>query len=310
MARPTKTGLDYFSLDVTLDDSVELIEAEFGLQGYAIILKLWQKIYSEGYYIDWKKDNIMLFSRRINSEETLVTSIVNSCLDRGIFNKLLFEKYEVLTSNGIQKRYLTACKQIKRSNISLHQELILVNDSLSSFITEITSIFPVETIVLDSEPMAISTQKKGKEKKGEERKGNEKKEEETPVVIVDEKPNIFIDYARAGFGVASSTQADQLIELEDTYGYEWTRDAIKEAALNNILRITYVEGILKNWKAKGRNSQKPQYKNGKEVKKDFTERDYDYKQEEEKLLGWSNIPEKKSDGEDILTKLKNMRAGE
>lgn len=161
-------------------------------------------------------------------------------------------------------------------------------------------------------PYSIDTlpQKEEEQEEEKELEEEQKQEEETVVVAVDVNKEIFNDYARAGFGIASSTQADQLIEIEKTYGYEWTRDAIKEAAINNILRITYVEGILKNWKAKGRNAQKPQYKNGKEVKKDFTERNYDYKQEEEKLLGWSNVPEKKTDSEDIMEKLKKMREGE
>ncbi len=288
MARPTKIGLDYFSLDVSLDDSVELIEAEFGLQGYAIILKLWQKIYSEGYYIDWKKDNIMLFSRRINSEETLVSSVVNSCLLRGIFNKGLYEKHQVLTSKGIQKRYLTACKQIRRASITFHDELILVDDTLSSFITEKTSLYPEETLVSSVGYTDESTQKKRKEMKGNERKGNEKKEE-VSVIVVDNLhvDNIFSLFEKAGFGLASSIQAEKLIELEKHYGYEWTSDAIKKAALSNAFNLNYVEGILKNWKANGRNAKKPIYdKKGKEIKKDFKEREYDYDDLEKKLLGW------------------------
>lgn len=50
MARPNKAGLEYFSLDCGMDDKVELIEAKYGLIGFAVIIKLWQKIYSEGYY--------------------------------------------------------------------------------------------------------------------------------------------------------------------------------------------------------------------------------------------------------------------
>ena len=41
MARPTKAGLDYFELDCHMDEKVELIEAEFGLKGFAVIVKLY-----------------------------------------------------------------------------------------------------------------------------------------------------------------------------------------------------------------------------------------------------------------------------
>lgn len=161
-------------------------------------------------------------------------------------------------------------------------------------------------------PYSIDTlpqkeQEQEQEQEEEKELEEEQEQDKSIVVVVDEKTNIFNDYAKAGFGIASSTQADRLIDIEQTYGYEWTRDAIREAALNNILKITYVEGILKNWKTNGRNAQKPQYKNGKEVKKDFSERTYDYQEEEVKLLGWDKPKDSKVDGEDIL---KMIRGGE
>ena len=40
-------GITYFPLDVHMDDNIELIEAEFGLTGFAVIVKLYQKIYGD-----------------------------------------------------------------------------------------------------------------------------------------------------------------------------------------------------------------------------------------------------------------------
>ena len=57
MARQTKSGIDYFPLDVSMNDSMKLIEAEFGLKGFAVVVKLWQKIYGgEGYYCEWTEE--------------------------------------------------------------------------------------------------------------------------------------------------------------------------------------------------------------------------------------------------------------
>lgn len=89
-----KIGLDYFPLDVRFDDEIELLEAEEGLTGFAILIKLWQKIYSNGYYIEWNDDSILLFCKNINSEKTKVISVVNTCLRRNLFNKKLFDKYK------------------------------------------------------------------------------------------------------------------------------------------------------------------------------------------------------------------------
>jgi len=170
MGRPIKTGLDYFPLDVTLEDKVELIEAEFGLQAFAIIIKLWQKIYQNGYFIQWDKDNVLLFSRKVNSELTYINSVINSCLIRNIFNAELFEKYSILTSSGIQKRYFNACIQAKRKNIKLIKEFCLINSEftrVNSEFIEFTTEFSTQSKVKE---------KKVNEIKGKESKKNEKKE--------------------------------------------------------------------------------------------------------------------------------------
>ena len=154
MGRPTKTGLDYFPLDVDIDDSIELIEAEYGIAGFGIVIKLWQKIYKNGYYIEWNDDMELLFARRINTEITLIKSVINSCFLRNIFNKHVFETYGVLTSHGIQKRYITACLTSKRKSISMNSSICLLNPELTRFITEFTE-FPHE----------VSAQSKVKESK-------------------------------------------------------------------------------------------------------------------------------------------------
>ena len=52
-----KSGLEYFPLDVHLDEKFELIEAEFGLTGFAVIVKLFQRIYGgQGYYCEWTNE--------------------------------------------------------------------------------------------------------------------------------------------------------------------------------------------------------------------------------------------------------------
>ena len=50
MARHFKKGLDYFPLDLNLDDEVELLEAKYGLAGFALWVKLLMKIYSKMNY--------------------------------------------------------------------------------------------------------------------------------------------------------------------------------------------------------------------------------------------------------------------
>lgn len=127
MARPTKKGLDYFPLDVVLDIKFELIEAEFGLNGFGVVVKLYQEIYKQGYYIEWTSEVALLFSRKIGLGGNAVSEIVKAAVRRGIFDRDLFEKYGILTSDGIQRRYIEGMK--RREKIEMEQAYLLLDCS-------------------------------------------------------------------------------------------------------------------------------------------------------------------------------------
>ena len=129
MARPQKEGLDYFPLDVDIDqdDKVQLIEARFGITGFAIVIKLFMKIYKEGYYYEWTEKEQLLFSRRINVDINLVNDVINECIKWGLFDSTLYEKYKILTSKGIQRRYLEAT--CRRKQVELIKEYYLIDSS-------------------------------------------------------------------------------------------------------------------------------------------------------------------------------------
>jgi len=127
MARPQKTGIDYFPLDVDMDydDKVQLIEAEHGITGFGIIIKLLMKIYAEGYYYQWTEKEQLLFSKRVNVDINQVNAVINSCLKWGLFDGEVYEKHKILTSSGIQKRYVTATS--RRKGVQMIQEYMLID---------------------------------------------------------------------------------------------------------------------------------------------------------------------------------------
>ena len=125
MPRPLKQGLDYFPLDVITDDKFELIEAKHEIIGFGILVKLYQKIYKEGYYINWNEEMSLLFSKRINVDINKVNAVINDSLCYHIFNQELFSKYKILTSAGIQKRYFNAIG--RRKTVSLYEKYIIVD---------------------------------------------------------------------------------------------------------------------------------------------------------------------------------------
>ena len=109
MARTLKPSIDYFPLNCHMNDSMNLIQANFGLIGFAVVIKLWQKIYSgKGYYIEWDNDVALLFAHEHGAGVNVVKEIVLACLSKGIFDRGLYEQYGILTSEGIQARYAEA----------------------------------------------------------------------------------------------------------------------------------------------------------------------------------------------------------
>lgn len=116
MARPNKTGLDYFPLDIDFfdDEKIVAISGEFGIKGEIVAIKLLCAIYRNGYFILWNdllKFKLLKNLPGISSE--LLDSIMNRLVLWGFFDKGLFDSMGVLTSVGIQKRYFKISKRRK-----------------------------------------------------------------------------------------------------------------------------------------------------------------------------------------------------
>ena len=121
-----KSGIDYFPLDVTLNAKFELIEAEFGLTGFGVIVRLLQEIYGKaGYYIEWTEEVALLFARKVGLGGSVVSEIIEASIRRGMFDKEKYDKYHVLTSKGIQERYFEAVS--RRKTLEVDYNILLVD---------------------------------------------------------------------------------------------------------------------------------------------------------------------------------------
>jgi len=144
MGRHLKSGLDYFPLDTKMDDEIELVESEHGIVGFGVLIKLYQKIYANNYWIKWDKKEKIIFSNRINVDINTIDEIINSCIEWEIFNKKIFKEYEVLTSHGVQKRYFEIIKRrvsvVVISEYSLFDcEKYLENEKINVIINNISA---------------------------------------------------------------------------------------------------------------------------------------------------------------------------
>jgi hypothetical protein len=126
MSKPASNGITFFSVDCNFDNKISMYLLETNGVGLAVLVTLWQLIYSnEGYYIENNKDLALLIKQRINDDIYLINDCINKAVERNIFNKELYEKYSILTSNAIQKRYFDAAKRKKQINVI--EEYLLKN---------------------------------------------------------------------------------------------------------------------------------------------------------------------------------------
>ncbi len=130
-----KVGLDYFELNCQMEEKVRLIQAEFGLKGFAIVVKLYQKIYGEfGYYCEWSEDSLLLFMSENGlscDSKNFIQQVVSACIRRNIFSEKLFKKFGILTSSRVQKRYMKATS--RREKVSMKKEYLLLSaDKINS----------------------------------------------------------------------------------------------------------------------------------------------------------------------------------
>lgn len=226
-------GINYFPLNVHLDDKFELIEAEFGLKGFAIVVKLFQKIYrQQGYYCEWTEDVALLFGKNVGLGGDAVSEIVRAAIKRGIFDSELYDKYQILTSRGIQERYFEAVS--RRKEVEVRKEYLLIKvDQIYKNVRILN-----ENVNISSKNVNISEQKKVEESKVKEKKVEERELPRLPVRIV----KLYENNIAPLTPITLQGLDDWLNAMsEDVVEY-----AISEAVKNNKRNYKYIEAILRN----------------------------------------------------------------
>lgn len=110
-------GIPYFPTPANFFDEevMELLEAKFGVLASYIVMRLLCKIYKEGYYISWGKEQNLIFVRKVGGgiKEDMMEKIVDLLLEKGFFHKETYEKYGILTSEQIQRVWFEATTRRK-----------------------------------------------------------------------------------------------------------------------------------------------------------------------------------------------------
>jgi len=266
-----KSGVDYFPLDVHIDDKLELIEAEFGLVGFAVVVKLWQKIYAGlGYYCEWNDEVALLFAKKNYVGGNVVSEILDASIRRGIFDKELYDKYGVLTSKGIQKRYLNIVKRRKKIEFFGEYLLISVPEDMENVYIKAKNAY--------INPENVNKSKQSKVKESKVKKSNVK---ESKAASADAP-------ARRRYGeydnvLLSDTELNKLkAEYPDKYS-DYIERVSAYCASTGKTYNNYCAAI-KNWILRDNEKQQEQPKRQKSAFNNFEGRKYNYDELEEKLI--------------------------
>lgn len=114
--RPPKKGINYagWSVDIFDNDTkIDKLLDAYGWDGFGIYFYLCQRAYGgEGYFYQWSYDDCASTSRKMGGGigSGTVRETVGYCLQIGLFDKRLFDRWGVLTSRGIQRRYWEVVK--------------------------------------------------------------------------------------------------------------------------------------------------------------------------------------------------------
>lgn len=272
-----RKGLDFFPLNTVLDDKIQLIEAEYGLKGFAIVVKLLQKIYrDEGYYCEWNDDVRLLFASSVGQNVNLVSDIVGSCLKRGLFDEDTFKKYGVLTSAGIQKRFFGSTS--RRVSVEVENDYLLVCHTQIPNNVNILS----GNVYRNQKNVCRNSQRK------ERKIDREIDSKEMPAAVVS-----IVKFYQDNMGIPITPMTmDKLTNWLEDVDESLIQYAIEQAVNQNKRTWAYVEAIIKNHFNAGRKTRaeaedtKQKGSNAKPTKfSNFESRQFDYDSFEKRSSG-------------------------
>ena len=267
MARPYKTGLDYFPFDVDFfrDEKILSIAKEFGPKGELCVIKLLCAVYRNGYFIQWDdatRNKMLMDMPCIN--KGLLEQIVGRLVRWGFFEHSLFNTAKVLTSIGIQKRYFSA---IRGRKITKYDKYILVENGVSY---KETGFLAQETGFLAQE---IHKEKKKKEKTTDVVKKNSSTPSIDDEVGQMKKESIWLEQ----IAMLHHTEVSSMVARLDEFRLQCLADgkqhheslADAKQHFNAWLRIVLNIKANENLR-KGRDNRRPNLKVSATEKEDYT----------------------------------------
>ena len=265
MARPTAKGVEYFPLNVNFinDLKVRKLLLSCGAESIAVLIYLLSTIYKdEGYFVEIHEDEIDLIALDVNVTSEFVLEVIKKACEVRFFDVNLYNNFNILTSKGIQERYLKITE--RRKNSVVITQFNLINVDINSVNVNNNSIN------VDNNSVNVYKSTQSKVKKRKVQKSTEKS------LSNDSCKNVYLTQTEErdcmnkkiyelylnGIGQISPTIKERLDDLVELYGMEHVIVAINTTIESGGSSIKYVETVAaSNLKKKvndnGTNKRRP-----------------------------------------------------
>ena len=265
MARPTAKGVEYFPLNVNFinDLKVRKLLLSCGAESIAVLIYLLSTIYKdEGYFVEIHEDEIDLIALDVNVTPEFVLEVIKKACEVHFFDVNLYNNFNILTSKGIQERYLKITERRKNSVVITQFNLINVYNNSINVNNNSINVNNNSINVYDNEQSKV---KESKEKKSKVKSLSNDSVKNVYLTQTEERDcmnkKIYELYLN-GIGQISPMIKERLDDLVELYGMEHVIVAINTTIESGGSSIKYVETVAaSNLKKKvndnGTNKRRP-----------------------------------------------------
>jgi hypothetical protein len=151
MARLQTDALVYMPIQFDIFTDFKLIYAKelvdpggqnFNLrfQVGALLIHFYAAIYKNGYYLKYEFPQAVGLAHSVGDgiNNTILNIVLDAYLNAGLFDKELYEKYNILTSHGVQKQWLKIVIKSRRKNHTILKQYNLLTEEEAAEIKKST----------------------------------------------------------------------------------------------------------------------------------------------------------------------------
>ena len=275
MARPTAKGVEYFPLNVNFinDLKVRKLLLSCGAEAIAVLIYLLSTIYKdEGYFVEIHEDEIDLIALDVNVTPEFVLEVIKKACEVRFFDVNLYNNFNILTSKGIQERYLKITERRKNSVVITQFNLVNVYNNSINVNNNSINVNNNSINVYDNEQSKV---KKRKVQKSTEKSLSNDSVKNVYLTQTEERDCInkkIYELYLNGVGQISPIIKERLDDLVELYGIDHVIVAINSTIESGGSSIKYVETVAaSNLKRKVNNNGADKRKPGNRATKEPTD---------------------------------------